>query len=123
MEKTRIDLDIVLPDIPDERDECVQRIIASTESKKGIEKVHIVPGTETSKAKLCFHYNPDEISIEQVEKLAEQAGADITERYGHLLLEVKGIRHVRHARVIELNLKDARGIMSVSVSATGWIRI
>jgi hypothetical protein len=55
MNKTRIDLDIVLPDVPDERDACVQRIIAATENKKGIDKVH-VPETENSKAQLCFHY-------------------------------------------------------------------
>jgi Zn2+/Cd2+-exporting ATPase len=123
MEKVKINLDIVLPDIPDEKDSCVQRIISAMENKKGIEKVHIVPETETVKAKLCFHYNPDEISIEQVQKLAEQAGAEITEKYGHLLLEVKGIRYVRHARVIELSLRDVKGIMSVSASASGWVNI
>jgi Cd2+/Zn2+-exporting ATPase len=123
MDKIKIDLDIVLPDIPDEKDECVQRIIAATEKRRGIEKVHVVPETTTSKAKLCFHYNPDEISIEEVQNLAEEAGTEITERYGHLLLEVKGIRHVRHARIVEINLKDIKGILSVSASASGWIRI
>ena len=39
------------------------------------------------------------------------------------MLEVKGIRYVRHARVIEFGLKDIKGILSVSVSATGWINI
>jgi Cd2+/Zn2+-exporting ATPase len=123
MEKIKINLDIVLPGVPDERDACVLRIIHAIESKRGIEKVHIVPETKESKAQLCFHYNPEEISIEQVQKISEEAGAAITERYGHLLLEVKGIRYVRHARVIELGLKDTRGILSVSVSATGWINI
>ncbi|HYM93503.1 MAG TPA: heavy metal translocating P-type ATPase, partial [Chitinophagaceae bacterium] len=123
MEKIKIDLDIVLPDIPDEKDSCVQRIISSMENHKGIDKVHIVPETETTKAKLCLHYNPDEISIERVQKLAEKSGAEITERFGHLLLEVKGIRYVRHARIIELSLRDVKGILSVSASAAGWINI
>ncbi len=39
------------------------------------------------------------------------------------MLEVKGIRHVRYARIVELNLKDRKGILSVSVSASGWINI
>src|SRR6187455_1130974 len=123
MEKIKINLDLVLPDVSDERDECVQRIISATESKKGIEKVHIVPGTESAKAKLCFHYDSNEISIEQVQKIAADAGAEITERFGHLLLEVKGIRHVRHARVIEVSLKRLKGVISVSASASGWISI
>ncbi len=113
MDKIKIDLDIVLPDVPDEKDACVHRIISSMERKKGIEKAHIVPETETTKAQLCFHYDPEVISIEQVQKLAEQAGAAITERYGHLLIEVSGIR----------SLKDEKGILSVSVSPTGWIHV
>jgi Cd2+/Zn2+-exporting ATPase len=123
MQKTRIDLDIVLPDVPDEKDACVRRIIAAMETKRGIEKVHIVPETDSSKAQFCFHYDPEQISIEQIENLAKQAGAEITERYGHLLLEVKGIRHVRHARVIELGLEETKGILSASVSAAGWIKL
>ncbi|MEO8404253.1 MAG: heavy metal translocating P-type ATPase [Chitinophagaceae bacterium] len=123
MQKTRIDLDIVLPDVPDEKDACVRRIIAAMETKRGIEKVHIVPETDSSKAQFCFHYDPEQISIEQIENLAKQAGADITERYGHLLLEVKGIRHVRHARVIELGLEETKGILSASASAAGWIKL
>lgn len=123
MEKIKLDLDIILPDIPDEKDACVQRIIDTIKERKGIGRVHVVSETETSKAKLCFHYNPEDISIDEVQKLAENSGAEITQKYGHLLLEVKGIRYVRHARVVELGLKDLKGILSVSVSATGWISI
>lgn len=123
MNKTRINLDIVLPDIPNEKDDCVQRIIKTMTEKRGIEKVHVIPETENSKAQLCFHYNPEEISLEQIQNLTEKAGAEITKRYGHLLLEVKGIRYVRHARVIELSLKDIKGVVSVSASAAGWITV
>ncbi len=123
MPKTRINLDIVLPDVPDEKDACVDRIITAMAGKRGIEKVHIIPETGETKAQLCFHYNPAEISVEQVRKLSEKSGAAITERYGHLLLEVKGIRYVRHAGVIEVSLKDTPGILSVSASASGFISI
>ena len=59
MNKTRINLDIVLPDIPNEKDACVQRIIKSMSEKRGIEKVHVIPETNASKAQLCFHYNTE----------------------------------------------------------------
>jgi len=123
MKKVKINLDIVLPDVPDEKDACVHRIIVAMESKKGIDKVHLVPETENAKAKLCFHYDPDAISINQVEKLAKQAGAEITEHYGHLLIEVSGIRHPRHARRIEVALRSVKGILWVSVSGTGFIQL
>lgn len=123
MEKTRINLDIFLPEVPDERDECVTRIIKSLEYKRGIDKVHIVPEEGNKKAQLCFHYNPDKISVNKIEQLAKQAGAEITEHYGHLLIEVSGIRQPRHARIIEADLRRKKGILNVSVSGTGFIQL
>ena len=123
MEKTRIDLDIILPEIPNERDECVSRIINSLERRRGIDKVHVVPQKENKASQLCFHYDPEKISIDKIEYLAKQAGAEITVQYGHLLITVSGIRHQRHARMIESDIKRVKGIVSISVSATGFIQL
>jgi len=38
MEKINLDLDIILPDVPDEKDACVQRIISSMETKRELRK-------------------------------------------------------------------------------------
>lgn len=123
MEKTKINLDILLPEVPNERDECVSRIIKSLEYKRGIDKVHIVPEKGNKKAQLCFHYDPSVISINHVEQLAKKAGADITEHYGHLLIETTGVRHPRHARIIEAQIKGLQGIQNVSVAGTGFIQL
>ncbi len=121
MSKTRINLDLVLPDVPDEQDACVGRIISAMAQHRGIEKIHIVPQTTDTGAQLCFHYDPAIISIEQVQKLSQESGAEITGRFGHRLVEVKGIRHVRHAGLIEASLRKVPGILSASASASGWI--
>ena len=121
--KTKINLDIILPEVPDERDECVQRIISALESKKGIEKVHVVPKDGNNKARLCFHYDPYFISISDVEQLAKNAGAEITRRYGHLLIETSGVRQPRHARIIQAGIRKEEGIQAVSVSGTGFIQL
>lgn len=123
MNKTKVNLDILLPEVPDERDECVKRIITSLQNKRGIDKVHVVPENENTKAQLCFHYNPSVISIAQVEKMAKKAGARITQKYGHLLIEVSGVRHPRHARILEADIKRIKGILNVSVSGTGFIQL
>lgn len=123
MEKTRINLDILLPQIPDERDACVKRIIDSLVAKKGIEKVHIVPAAENARAQLCFHYEPSVISINKIEQIAKEAGAELTEHYGHLLINVSGIRHPRHARIIESGIKKQKGILDAALAATGFIKI
>lgn len=123
MEKTRIDINLLLPEIPDEKDLCVQRIIDYMQFKRGIDKVHILSENGDTIGKLCFHYDPDKIMISEVKRLAEEAGAQITEKYGHLLLEVKGVRHPRHARILETNINGWEGILYVSVSGTGFIQV
>ncbi|NCT93050.1 MAG: heavy metal translocating P-type ATPase [Chitinophagaceae bacterium] len=123
MEKLKIDLDILLPNVPDEKDACVNRIISELEGRQGIDKVHIVPETDTTKAQLCFHYDPNVITLDRVQQIAREAGAKITDRYKHLLVEVNGIRHQRQTRLIEAGLKHNKGILSVSASASGMVLI
>lgn len=123
MDKTRINLDILLPEIPDERDECVKRIIKILENKRGIDKVHVIPEEGNKKARLCFHYDPAAISISKVEQLAKKAGAKLTGHYGHLLIETTGVRQPRHARIIESQLRRQKAVQNVSVSGTGYIQI
>ncbi len=120
MQKTKINLNILLPEVPDERDECVLRIIAVLQKHKGIEEVHVTG--EGKEAQLCFHYNPDHIPIDQVKKLAKNAGAAITQQFGHLLLEVKAFREMTEATGLEEELRKLKGMLSVSVSAAGAIR-
>lgn len=123
MEKTTINIDLLLPEIPGEKDACVQRVIDFMQYKRGIEKVHVVSENGDGKGRLCFHYNPDEILISEIQKLATEAGAQITEKYGHLVLEVKGVRHPRHARILESTMKEWKGVLFVSVSGTGFVQI
>lgn len=123
MQKLKIDLDILLPDVPEEKDTCVTRIIGELEGRQGIEKVHIVPESENKKTQLCFHYNPDVITLEKVQQIAKQAGATITDRYRHVLVEVEGVRHQRQTRLIEAGLKREKGILSVSASGSGMVLI
>lgn len=123
MEKTRINLEIILPEVPNEKDECVNRIVDALAYRKGIDKVHIVPERGNEKAQLCFHYDPSVISINKVEQLAKIEGAEITNHYGHLLIETTGVRHPRHARIIEAQLKAQHGVQNVSVAGTGFIQM
>lgn len=123
MQKVEINLNILLPEIPDERDACVARIIAVLKNRKGINEVHLVEGKNIRNAKLCFHFNPDNISVHQVEEIAKKEGAAISIQYGHLLIEVDGIREMNQAAVLEKDIQSLKGILNVSVSASGNIRI
>lgn len=123
MEKVKINISIVLPDIADERDACVERLIAILQKHKGLNKVHVVQGNNNAPAQLCFHYEPNIISLSEIQKLTTAAGAQVTSHYGHLLVESKAFRDIIEAKAIENELKQVKGLEEVSVAATGHIRI
>tara|TARA_R110001592_G_scaffold1790_3_gene10630 strand:+ start:7535 stop:10033 length:2499 start_codon:yes stop_codon:yes gene_type:complete len=121
MKKLQIKIPIILPEVPDEKDKCVQKLIQQLQDKEGLEKVHIADETDNGVPQLCFHYNPNLISIDQIQKLAKRVGASIIDKYGHRLIEVEGIRHTRHARKIEEALNRLDGVLQSAVSASGMI--
>ncbi|MDF2380585.1 heavy metal translocating P-type ATPase [Nostoc ellipsosporum NOK] len=123
MKKIQLDIDLLLPDVPDEKDECVRRILEELKTEPGLEKVHVVPSTASAPARLCLHIDTSVTSIKEVEQIAKEAGARITERYRHLLVEVQGVRHQRQTHLIETRLKKEKGILGASVAGTGNILI
>ena len=123
MKKLQIKIPLILPEVPDEKDQCVDKLIHQLQDKDGLEKVHVADETDNGVPQLCFHYDPELISIDRIQKLAEQTGAEITEKFGHKLIEVEGIRHTRHARNIERNLRNKAGILEAAVSGSGMVRL
>lgn len=123
MKKLQLKIPVILPQVPNEKDTCVERLIKELQAREGIEKVHVADGKEDATPQLCFHYDPDIISIDRIQSLAERTGAEITEKYGHLLIEVKGIRHTRQARTIEKSLLAINGVLEASVSGSGMVRL
>ncbi len=122
MKKLKLEIPLILPEVPDEKDQCVQELISLLQEQKGLEKVHVSEAADNGVPQLCFHYNPELISMDRVRSIARQTGASITEKIGHKLIGVEGIRHPRHARGIERNLRDLNGMIEVSVSASGMVR-
>jgi Cd2+/Zn2+-exporting ATPase len=123
MKKLKIEIPLILPEVPDEKDQCVQELISMLQEQKGLEKVHVSEAADNGVPQLCFHYDPELISMDRVRSIARQTGASITEKIAHKLIEVEGIRHPRHARGIERNLRDLNGMIEASVSASGMVRV
>jgi len=123
MKKLQIKIPLILPEVPDEKDQCVNKLISRLQDTEGLEKVHVADETDNGVPQLCFHYDPELISIDRIQQLAEQTGAEITKKFGHKLLEVDGVRHTRHARNIERNLRSKEGILEASVSGSGMVRL
>ena len=122
-EKLRLDLPVLLPDVPDARDACVRRLVGSLESQDGVQRVHVLTATDGEPAKLCIHYDADALQLPRIRQMARQMGAEITDHYGHVVWEVQGIRHQRRARTVAERLRQADGVLEADANATGPIRI
>lgn len=114
MQRTRIDLPVLLPDVPDARDACVRRLVALTAEHRGITRTHVVDKGQGPV--LCLHYDPEVTSLAQVERLARAAGAEITEQFGHAIFELRAIDSEDAARRIQDALLAVPGMVAASVN-------
>jgi len=112
-EKLRLDLSLILPDVPDEGDACVGRLTELLQAE-GMERVHVV--REDGSARLCLHYDPERFSVSRVRELAQAAGAKIGNRYHHESLRIDGMDCPTCATVIEHALQRTDGVLEASVS-------
>lgn len=115
-EKLALDLPVVLPDTPDERDACVGRLTRLLQAE-GMEKVHLVH--EAGGSRLCLHYDPQRYSLSRVRELAQAAGARIGKRFRHEMLRIGGMDCPTCAAVIEHALQRMDGVLEASVSYAG----
>lgn len=118
----RLDLELILPDAPDEADACVQRLLAELSGRQGVNHAHIAASPE-GPPKLCIHYDPNILSLARLRELVDAAGAKITRQFGHLILQVEGLRHARRARVVADHLRLIAGVLEAEVSSAGLVRV
>ena len=85
----RIELPLLLPEVEDERDQCVARLLEQLDPRKGVGQAHVE--RDEGQAWLCVHYDTNLVSLSQVERWAEQAGAQVSERYRHETMRLSGM--------------------------------
>jgi Cd2+/Zn2+-exporting ATPase len=112
----RLDLPLLLPEIPDEQDACVGRLESTLGAKPGIAAAHVARDKEDGRAVLCLHYDSDRLSFREVERIAKQAGAEITHRFGHVVLPIRAVDGEDAARRIEDGLRGVDGVLAASVN-------
>ena len=119
----RLDLPVLLPEIPDARDACVVRLTDELAATEGIERAHVLPAENGRPAQLCLHYDPAAVALPRIRRAAERAGARLTGRYGHVVWEVKGLGHQRRARTVSERLQRVVGVVEAEANASGPVRI
>jgi Cd2+/Zn2+-exporting ATPase len=145
---TRIDLPLLLPDIPDLRDQCVRRLTELLEVRDGVERVHVVlPGTDALEADaelqpsgaiaptgsggaapravetpvLCLHYDPERVTLQAVVAAARAAGAEVSDQYAHVLIPIHAITSEDDAERIQATVAEVPGVSHVAVSLVSQV--
>ncbi|OQW36240.1 MAG: ATPase [Nitrospira sp. SG-bin1] len=121
-EKTRIEIALLLPAVPDARDTCVQRLGHLLRAKEGIEATHLPDMKDKGSDHICIHYDPERLSIGEVRDLARRAGVELDKRFGHLLLKSAPM-HARQARTVESRARQIAGVLEAAASPAGVLRI
>ncbi|MBA4758004.1 heavy metal translocating P-type ATPase [Sphingosinicella sp.] len=123
-ETVRLDIELLLPEVPDEADRCLERLSGELQGRPGVEKAHVVAAQGDAPVQLCIHYDPDVVPLERVRQLARSAGAALTDQYQHLLwTDVEGLGHTRRARTVSDRLRQLPGVVEAEASAAGMIRV
>jgi Cd2+/Zn2+-exporting ATPase len=133
----RLDLPLLLPEVQDLRDACVERLVALIEQRAGVQSVHVVAlgatecdvadkngdmqSAEPTHSQLCLHYNPDQLSLEHITALARSAGAEVTERFGHLILPFRAISTQDGGTRLEAELRSLPGVTAAVVNLAGQV--
>jgi len=103
----------LLPGIEDDRDACIFRLESTLQNRKGICRAHRTP--EETSGDLCLHFNPEQISVEDVRKLAQQEASGIANRFHHRRMSIDGMDCSDCAVVIEHGLSRMDGVLKVQV--------
>jgi len=113
IEKLKLEIPVLLPE-SGECERCIARLQEGLLTHKGVEKAHIVQQQEM--ALLCLHYDPNFISLKELEDAARQEGIAIERRFRHELLEIEGMDCADCARTLERGVAGLEGAIYVAVN-------
>jgi len=122
-EKLKLDLPLVLPEVEDAADACVDRLMNMLQARDGVERVHVEARSSANPVQLCIHYDPERLSLTRIREMARSTGALISERFGHAHWDMTGIGHQRRARTVSDRLGSFPGVLEASADASGRVRV
>lgn len=110
----KLEIPVLLPWVENECDQCVSRLVGQLSQRKGVGQIHVVQ--EDGQGKLCIHYDSSLVSLSQVQRWAEQAGAQVSDRYRHEAIRITDMDCGDCALSIDHILSREAGVLAVSVN-------
>jgi Cd2+/Zn2+-exporting ATPase len=127
VEKVRLEISVVLP-AGSECERCVDRLQEVLLAHKGVMEAHVVrdPALRpferaqdrlgSGQARLCLHYDPNLISLDEVNKAAREEGVAIERRFHHEVLAIIGMDCADCARTLEKGVGQLDGVLWASAN-------
>lgn len=118
----RIDIPLLLPEVSDAADRCVERLLSELSGREGVDKVHVLEAAGSGTAQLCIHFDQSILSLQRIRQLVDAAGATVAEQFGHATWTID-MPDARRARTLGDLLRAVPGVLEATVSASGAARI
>lgn len=115
----KLEIPIIVPDIEDDSDECLDLLLESLLNQKGIIKAHI--DRTTNPAQICLHFDSNIITLAAIQKIAVRAGSDINERYRHEKIPFSRMDTADSALSLMHVLKNLPGMLHTNVNYAAGI--
>ena len=113
-QEIELEIELLLPEVEDERDACVGRLQTQLAAVRGISTAHVA--THGGKPKLCLHYDPSLVSFDAVDRQARRVGAQITDQFHHNVLPITGMDCSDCTAAIGHAVSRIDGVLAASVS-------
>jgi len=116
-----ISLPLLLPEIQESCDPCIDRLQTSLQGQKGILFTHL--HLDHIPVDLCIHFDPNLISLGAVERIAAEAGTEFRNRYSHKQIPFSGLDSADSANLITKELENMNGMLHASVNYAAGLAI
>jgi Cd2+/Zn2+-exporting ATPase len=113
MTELQLNLTLLLPEM-DAHDECTHLLTDRLASVRGVELAHIIHNN--GNAELCLHYDPNLVPLARLERLAVEAGAQISDTYRHETWPFVGLTAADTADTLTDELERLPGMLHANVN-------
>ncbi len=122
-EKTvELSIPLLTPHITDGSDACLTQLETALNTHRGVLRAHIE--RQETPPNLCIHYDPNLISLATVERIAKQAGSDLTHRFRHEQIAFVHMDAADVADTLRVQLGKLPGMLHVNVNyASGLVYV
>lgn len=110
----QLDIPLLVPDITDGDDGCLVRLEQMLENRHGIHRVHVK--RDVNPPQLCLHFDPNLVSLRNVQRIAREAGGEFGKLYRHERIPFGGLNAADAADVLTQELSELPGMVHANAN-------